>query len=292
MEVDVMGNEKKLKSKIDVNGNQISIISTGIDENDYISITDIAKYKNQDAPADVIKNWLRNKNTIEFLGLWEKLYNPSFKLVEFDQFKNEAGANAFVLSPKKWIEETKATGLISKAGRNGGTYAHKDIAFEFASWVSSEFKLYIIKEYQRLKENENSHLSLEWNVNRTLSKINYRIQTDAIKDNLIPKDLPKYRIGMTYASEADLLNVVLFETTAEEWKKSNPDKIGNIRDYGTIEQLIVMTNLESYNAQLIRLGMRQDERVIALSEMAKTQMKSLTSNSGVKKLPNLKGGKS
>ena len=283
-----MSKTKNLKETIDVQGNRVSIISNRNDSNDFISLTDIAKYKNNDSPADVIKNWMRSRNTIEFLGLWEKLYNPDFKLVEFDQFKNESGGNAFVLSPKKWIGFTNAVGLISKSGRYGGTFAHKDIAFEFASWVSSEFKLYIIKEYQRLKEDENSKLSLEWNINRTLLKINYKIHTDAIKENLIPLDLPKNRIGFTYASEADLLNVTLFNMTAKEWRQLNLDKDGNIRDYATIEQLIVLTNLESYNAQLIIEKIDVDERLIELNKMAQVQMKSLLNNSSVNKLNNQK----
>ena len=283
-----MSKTKNLKATIDVQGNAISIISNGTDSNDFISLTDIAKYKNNDSPADVIKNWMRSRSTIEFLGLWEKLYNSDFKLVEFDQFKNESGGNAFVLSPQKWIKTTDAVGIISKSGRYGGTFAHKDIAFEFASWVSSEFKLYIIKEYQRLKEDENSKLSLEWNINRTLSKINYKIHTDAIKENLIPLDLTKNRIGLTYASEADLLNVALFNMTAKEWRQLNPDKGGNIRDYATIEQLIVLINLESYNAQLITGKTDVDKRLIELNKMAQVQMKSLIDNSSVKKLSNQK----
>ncbi len=279
-----MKKDKNLKATINVSGNPIAIISNGIDQNDYICITDIAKYKNNDAPADVVKNWMRSKNTIEFLGLWEQLNNPDFKLVEFDQFKNEAGGNAFVLSPKKWIESTSAIGLISKAGRYGGTFAHKDIAFEFASWVSSEFKLYIIKEYQRLKENENSSLSLEWNVNRVLSKINYRIHTDAIKENLIPDNISQKSAGRTYANEADLLNAALFGMTSKEWKDANPGLKGNMRDYATIEQLIVLTNLESYNAQLINMEVDQSKRLVELNKMAKVQMQSLLKNSSIKSL--------
>nr|WP_240724349.1 KilA-N domain-containing protein [Geotoga petraea] len=276
------------RTTMDVEGNAISIISNGFKDNDYISLTDIARYKNSDSTADVIKNWMRSRNTIEFLGLWEKLYNPDFKLVEFDQFRNESGANAFVLSPQKWIKSTSAIGITSKSGRYGGTFAHKDIAFEFASWVSSEFKLYIIKEYQRLKEDENSRLSIEWNVNRTLSKINYKIHTDAIKENLIPHALPKSRIGFTYASEADLLNVALFDMTAKEWRQTNPDKKGNIRDYATLEQLIVMANLESYNAQLIGAGIEQSARLVELNKMAQIQMKSLLKNNSAKRLESTK----
>jgi len=283
-----MSKMKNLKATIDVQGNAISVISDGTNKNDFISLIDIAKYKNNDSPADVIKNWMRSINTIEFLGLWEKLYNSDFKLVEFDQFKNESGGNAFVLSQKKWIKTTGAVGIISKSGRYGGTFAHKDIAFEFASWVSSEFKLYIIKEYQRLKEDENSKLSLDWNINRTLSKINYKIHTDAIKKNLIPLDFHNNRVGFTYASEADLLNVALFNMTAKEWRQLNLDKVGNIRDYATIEQLIVLINLESYNAQLITEKIDVDKRLIELNKMAQIQMKSLIDNSSVKKLSNQK----
>ena len=228
---------KNLKSKINANGTEISVISKGT-EDDYISLTDIAKYKS-DEPNDVIRNWIRNRDTIEFLGLWEQLNNPDFKPVEFDGFKNEAGKNSFVLSPQKWIESTNAIGITSKSGRYGGTFAHKDIAFEFASWVSPEFKLYIIKDYQRLKEDENSRLSLDWTVNRTLAKINYKIHTDAIKDNLIPEDVSAKHKGFTYASEADVLNVALFSKTAKEWREENQGLKGNIRDYATLQQLIL-----------------------------------------------------
>ena len=210
----------QFKEKIIANGNEISVISDGTD-NDYISLTDIARYKS-DEPTAVIANWMRNKDTIEFLGLWETLYNPAFKPIEFEGFKNQAGANAFTMSPKKWIESTGAIGIISKPGRYGGTFAYKDIAFEFASWVSAEFKLYIIKDYQRLKADENNRLSLDWNLKRTLTKINYKIHTDAIKENIIPKCITEHQQRFTYASEADVLNVALFGMTASEWKKQNP----------------------------------------------------------------------
>ena len=216
---------KNLKALINANGTEITVLSSG-NENDYISLTDIAKYKNPEFPADLVKNWMRSRSTIEFLGLWEQMNNPNFKLVEFDQFKNEAGANTFVLSPQKWIANTNAIGIISKSGRYGGTFAHKDIAFEFASWVSAEFKLYIIKDYQRLKSDENTRLSLNWNLNRTLSKINYKIHTDAIKENLIPENVSKKHVGITYATEADLLNVALFGKTAREWRMENPESEG------------------------------------------------------------------
>ena len=237
----------QFKEKIIANGNEISVISDGTD-NDYISLTDIARYKS-DEPTAVIANWMRNKDTIEFLGLWETLYNPAFKPIEFEGFKNQAGANAFTMSPKKWIESTGAIGIISKPGRYGGTFAYKDIAFEFASWVSAEFKLYIIKDYQRLKADENNRLSLDWNLKRTLTKINYKIHTDAIKENIIPKCITEHQQRFTYASEADVLNVALFGMTASEWKKQNPTLKGNIRDHATIHQLVVLTNLESLNAE-------------------------------------------
>lgn len=273
--------EKKLKIK--AQGHEISIIAYE-NQDDYISLTDIAKQKNKDAPADIIKNWLRSRSTIEYLGLWEQLNNPSFKLVDFDQFRNEAGSNSFVLSPKKWIDSTNAIGIVSRAGRYGGTYAHKDIAFEFASWVSPEFKLYIIKDYQRLREEEQYRLSTDWNLRRELSKTNYRIHTDAIKENLIHNELTKAQIGMTYADEADLLNVALFGSTAREWKISNPDKDGNMRDYATIEELIVMANLESANAQFIADNISQSERLKKLNQMARFQLKSLLNNSTANKL--------
>lgn len=272
----------KFKDTISANGNEIAIISDGID-NDYISLTDIARYKS-DEPKDVIKNWMRSKSTIEFLGLWEKLNNPNFKGVEFDSFRNEAGANAFTMSPQKWIESTDAIGVISKSGRNGGTFAHKDIAFEFASWVSAEFKLYIIKDYQRLKADESNRLSLDWNVKRTFTKINYKIHTDAIKENIIPKCVTEQQKKYSYASEADILNVALFGMTATEWKKSNSELKGNIRDYATVQQLVVLTNLESLNAEYIRQGISPNERLMKLNEAAINQMKSLSGNFSVNRL--------
>lgn len=271
-----------MKATINANGTEITIISQG-NQDDYISLTDIARYKS-DEPKDVIKNWMRSKSTIEFLGLWEQLNNPNFKGVEFDAFKNEAGANAFTLSPQKWIDSTNAIGIISRAGRGGGTFAHKDIAFEFASWVSAEFKLYIIKDYQRLKSDENSRLSLEWNVNRTISKINYKIHTDAIKDKLIPLGVTSAQQGITYASEAEVLNVALFGKTSKEWRAENPDKKGNIRDYATIQQLIVLSNLESMNAELIKEGISQRERLCKLNKMAIEQLTSLLGNGNIKLL--------
>ena len=231
---------------------------------------------------------MRSRSTIEFLGLWERLNNVNFKLVEFDQFKNEAGANTFVLSPQKWIESTDAIGLTSKAGRYGGTFAHKDIAFEFASWVSPEFKLYIIKDYQRLKSDENSKLSLEWNLNRVLSKLNYKIHTGAIKENLIFNDLSKKEIAITYANEADVLNVALFGKTAKEWRNENPNLKGNIRDYATIQQLIVMVNLENMNANFIQQGLEQKDRLFKLNNLARMQLTSFLNNKSVKNLSSIK----
>lgn len=268
-----MTEAKRYRDSIHANGTEITVLSSG-DDNDYISLTDIAKYKS-DAPDDVIKNWMRNRDTLEFLGLWEQLNNLGFKPVEFDGFRNQAGSNAFTMSPKKWIEGTGAIGMISKPGRYGGTYAHRDIAFEFASWISAEFKLYIIKDYQRLKSDENSRLALGWNLNRTLAKINYRIHTDAIKDMLIPPDITPQRQSITYASEADVLNVALFGITAKEWRTANPDAKGNIRDEASLQQLIVLANLESINAELIRQNIPQKERLLRLNASAKQMMHSL-----------------
>lgn len=246
-----------------------------INKNDYFSLTDIARYKNSEAPADVVKNWLRRKDTIEFIGLWEKLNNPNFNVVEFDQFKNEAGHNYFTLSPKKWIDGVNAIGIISKAGKyNAGTYAHKDIALQFASWISPEINLYIIKEFQRLKANEQKQLG--WTVKRELAKINYRIHTDAIKDNIIiPLEISKEQASFVYANEADVLNVALFGMTAREWRDKNPDKKGNIRDYAEVSQLVCLSNLENLNAYLIERGLSQPERLIELNKAAIHQMKVL-----------------
>lgn len=268
-----MKKEKCVKAEINADGRQVSILSLGRN-NDYISLTDIARYKSDD-PNDIIKNWMRGKDVIQFLGLWEKLNNPDFKPVEFDGFKMEAGTNAFTLSPQKWITATNAIGIISKAGRYGGTFAHTDIAFEFASWISAEFKLYIIKDYQRLKNDENSNSSLGWNLNRELVKINYRIHTDAIKENLIPESMANKLQGIVYANEADILNVSLFGKTARQWRDENPGLTGNIRDYATYHQLIVLINLESMNAELIKMGLSQNERVLRLNKMAIEQMSLL-----------------
>jgi len=242
---------------------------------DFISLTDIAKFRNPDAPADIIKNWLRSRSTIDLLGLWEKLNNPDFKLVEFDQFRFQAGENAFVLSPKKWIETTLAIGLVSKSGRYGGTYAHRDIAFEFASWVSVEFKLYLIKEFQRLQEAEQKQLG--WDVKRNLAKINYRIHTDAIQANLIPPELTGKQVSLIYASEADVLNMALFGMTAKDWREANPGEKGNIRDQANSSQLVCLANLENLNALFINEGMAQPERLKKLNRIAIEQMEILTS---------------
>ena len=269
---------KKGKDIIQAKGFTIEVITNDF-VNDFISLTDIAKYKS-DEPNDVIKNWMRSKDTIEFLGLWELLNNPNFKPVEFDGFKKEAGYNAFTMSPKKWIENTNAIGLISRAGRNGGTFAHKDIAFEFASWISAEFKLYIIKDYERLKQDETNRLSLAWNVKREISKLNYKIQTEAVKTYLITKELSKYHQSITYASEADVLNVALFGMTAKEWREQNPDLKGNLRDYASIHQLLVLANMESYNAILIKQGIPQRERLFLLNKMAIEQLKIIENHHG------------
>ena len=260
----------------------ISVLKIG--NEDFISLTDIARNKNAEEPKDVVKNWMRSRTTIEFLGLWEQLNNPDFKGVEFDSFLFEAGSNAFTLSPTKWIEATAARGIITKAGNKGGTYAHKDIAFEFASWVNAGFKLYLIKEFQRLKDDESNRLKLEWNLQRTLAKVNYHILTDAIKENLVPKELNKQQINFVYANEADLLNTALFGMTAAEWRHANPGATGNIRDMAGIEQLVVLSNIESINAVLIHRGLPQNERLQELNKIAITQMKSLADNKSIKKL--------
>ncbi len=261
----------------------VSVISD--DGNDYICLTDMAKAKGGEArAADIIKNWIRTRTTLEFLGTWEEMYNPNFKVVEFDHFKMQAGLPSFVLSPGQWVEKTAAIGIYVKAGRYGGTYAHKDIAFEFGSAISPVFKLYLIKEFQRLKDDENDRLKLEWNFQRTLSKVNYTIHTDAIKENLIPAELTPVQISFVYANEADILNVALFSKTAKQWRNENPDLKGNIRDTATIEQLVVLSNLESMNAVLIHKGLSQSERLLELNKMAISQMKSLVNNNKIQKL--------
>ena len=276
---------KKVESMLHADGVDISIVTTVGREDDYISLTDMAKHKNPEFPADVVKNWMRLRSTLEFLGLWEELNNPDFNMVDFDQFKNDAGSNTFVMSPQKWIKSTNAIGLISKSGRyGGGTFAHKDIAFEFASWLSPEFKLYIIKDYQRLKEDEGHRLALDWNVKRILVSANYKIHTDAIKGNLIPPELSKQQQGYVYADEADLLNVVLFGKTAKQWRTENPGIKGNIRDYATIEQLLVLTNLENLNAYLINQGVPQPERMKKLRATVVNQLKTLSESKGAREL--------
>lgn len=268
--------------KIKVKG--IEIVLYKENEQDYISLTDIARHKNPEHTDDIIKNWMRNRNTIELLGFWETIYNPNFKPVEFDGFRKQAGLNSFVMTPKRWIENTNAIGIVSKSGRYGGTFAHKDIALEFASWISVEFKLYVIKEFQRLKDDENNRLQLEWNLQRTLTKVNYQIHTDAIKENLIPKEITKQQAGAVYANEADLLNVALFGITAKQWRDKNPSSKGNIRDHVTLEQLVVLSNMESINALLIGQNLSQADRLEQLNITAITQMKSLLKKNVTKQL--------
>ncbi|BDS75632.1 KilA domain-containing protein [Streptococcus pneumoniae] len=271
------------KETIEAKGFAIQIYTEDF-KNDYISLTDIARYKS-DEPFIVINNWLRSKDNIQFLGLWESMHNPDFKPIEFDRFRNEAGSNAFTLSPQKWIEKTNAIGIVSKSGRYGGTFAHSDIAMEFASWISPEFKLYIIQDYKRLKSDENSRLSLGWNLNREISKINYKIHTDAIKEYLL-KDLTNEQLSYKYASEADMLNVALFNKRAKQWREENPDLKGNMRDYASLNELLVLANMESYNAVLIGKGMEQKERMIELRKLARTQLMSIEklNNTGIKSL--------
>ena len=274
--------KKAPKATIRVKGTDITVFEYR--EQDYISLTDIAKHKEPNRSDHVIQNWLRNRNTIEFLGIWEGLNNPEFKPLEFEGFRNRAGLNSFVLTPRQWIDATKAVGMVSKSGRYGGTFAHKDIAFEFATWISVEFKLFLIKEFQRLKEDENSRLSLAWNLNRTLSKLNYRIHTDAIQSHLIPPEITPAQAAITYASEADVLNMALFGSTAKEWRVSNRDKKGNMRDYATVEQLLVLANIEGMNAECIHMGLSQRERLKRLNQIAIRQMQVLTSVSAIKQL--------
>ena len=275
---------KVKKDTIEAKGFAIQIYTEDF-KNDYISLTDIARYKNVHEPKDVVKNWLRVRDTIEFLGLWETIHNPNFKGVEFDSLRKEAGTNAFTLSPQRWIENTNAIGIVSKSGRGGGTFAHPDIAMEFASWISAEFKLYLIQDYKRLKSDENSKLSLAWNLNREISKINYKIHTDAIKDYLL-KDLINEQLSYKYASEADMLNVASFSKRAKQWREENPGLKGNMRDYASLNELLVLANMESYNAILIGKGMDQKERMIELRKLARTQLLSIEklNNTGIKSL--------
>jgi hypothetical protein len=259
-------------AKINVKNTEFTIIT--INDEDYICITDLARYKNPEHTDDVIKNWLRNRTTIELLGIWECLHNPDFKPVIFDGFRKEAGLNSFVMTPKKWIQSTNAIGITSKSGRYGGTYAHKDIALEFATWISIEFKLYFLKEFQRLKQEEQK--ALNWSAKRELAKINYHIHTSAIKQNLIPSELTSQQTSIIYATEADVLNVALFGITAKQWRDANPDKEGNIRDYASINELICLSNMENLNAVFINEGLSQRERLIKLNQIAIQQMKILT----------------
>lgn len=268
------------KRTISVKGSVINVID--YHDSDFISLTDMAGNFGDDT---LIYSWMRNRNTLEFIGIWEELNNPDFKGNEFVTFKMQAGLNRFNLTPRKWISATNAIGMISKAGRyGGGTYAHKDIAFEFGSWLSPEFKLYLIREFQRLKEDENNRLKLEWNLQRTLAKINYRIHTDAIRENLVPPEVSRKQMNLTYASEADILNVALFGFTAADWRSTNSDAEGNVRDYATIEQLVVLSNLESINAVMIHNGLSQGERLRQLNQVAIMQMKSLLGHKTLKKL--------
>jgi len=272
----------KKKETVTVQGTEIAVLSHKQD--DYISLTDMAKHKNPDATGLVISHWMRTGYTLNFLSAWERLHNPDFNVTDFGNIKMESVDNAFILSTKQWVERTKAIGIIAKPGRYGGTYAHRDIAFEFATWLSPEFKLYLITEFQRLKSDEQQRQALEWNLQRTLSKINYRIHTDAIKEQIIPKEITRAQAAMVYASEADMLNVALFGMTAADWRTANPDKDGNMRDHATLEQLVVLSNMESINALLIRQGLPQSERLIQLNSTAIAQMKSLVNASLTKRL--------
>ena len=258
-------------AKITVKDTELTIVN--INDNDYICLTDLARHKNPEHADDVIKNWIRNRNTIELLGFWEILHNPNFKPVEFDGFRKEAGLNSFVMTPKRWIESTNAIGVISKSGRYGGTYAHKDIALEFASWISIEFKLYVLKEFQRLKEEEQK--AIGWTVKRELAKVNYHIHTSAIKRNLIPEELSKEQIKFVYADEADVLNIALFGMTAKEWRETNPNLQGNMRDYATVNELLCLSNMENINAVLIDDGVSQSDRLQKLNTIAIQQMRVL-----------------
>lgn len=267
------------KEEIHPNGMPITIINNGQDDNsDFISLTDIAKTRNEEAPTDIIKNWLRAKSTIEFLGLWEQMNNSDFDIQKFSEFKNNSGSNSFVMSSSKWIKDTNAKGIIVRPGSGGGTYANKDIAFEFASWISPEFRLYLIKDYQQLKLNEASHLSVEWNLNRELSKLNYQLHTDAIKENLLPDTNTQKENGWRFASEADRLNVAVFGITAKQWKQKNPKKKGNMRDNATKTQLLVLVNIESMNAELIKSGVSEQQRTQILNTMASQQLATFSKN--------------
>jgi len=271
---------KKIKTK------GIEIYTFKQSENDYISLTDIARYRNPERADYIIQNWMRNRDVIEFLGIWERLNNPDFKSIEFDGFRNRAGSNSFSLTPKHWVASVNAIGIITRPGRyNSGTFAHKDIAFEFAAWISPEFKLYLIKEFQRLKTEENQKLELGWDAKRVLTKINYKIHTDSVKDNIIlPNKLSKDKASFVYANEADILNKALFGVTAEEWKKENQEKEGNLRDYADVYQLVCLANLETLNAEFIKMNITQSERLLKLNDIAISQMRSLQQNNSFKKL--------
>lgn len=269
------------KTKIKVKDNLVGIMRIG--DIDYISLTDLARYKNPIEPKDVVKNWLRTKTNIEYLALWEQMHNPNVKGVEIDTFKNEAGTHYFTMSPQRWIKETNAIGIVSKSGNNGGTYAHPDIAFEFASWISPEFNLYLITEFERLKQNEGYQNKIEWSVRRELAKTNYRIHTDSIKENIVPSLTEKQK-QYVYANEADILNVALFGKTAKEWKEENPELNGNMRDYANILQLVILSNLENINSELIKQGMSQKQRLERLNEIAKRQGEILQNNNGIKQI--------
>ena len=270
-------------SKIIVKDKEITI--TGFSDDDYVSLTDIAKFLNNDDPRYPIQNWMRNKDVISYLGLWESIHNENFKGVEFDTFKNEAGSNKFKISPQKWIRETNAIGMISKSGNNGGTYARSDIALEFASWLSPEFKLYVIQEFQRLKKNEAYQNKIDWHANRVLAKVSYVVHTDAIKSIIVPTLTEKQK-KFVYAEEADVLNVALFGMTAKEWRESNPNiaEEGNIRDYTDLLHLVILSNLENINAELIEMGISQSERLVRLNDIAKKQMELLRKNKSLKNL--------
>jgi len=271
---------KDKKTTIEVQGAAITILSQK--DEDYISLTDMTRKFGDDS---LIYNWMRNRNTLEFIGIWEQIHNPDFKGLEFETFKTQAGLNSFSLTPRKWIEATAAIGIQSRAGRyGGGTYAHKDIAFEFGSWLSPEFKLYLIKEFQRLKDDENRRLSLAWNLNRTLSKLNYRIHTDAIKARLIPAVVTPAQAAVVYASEADLLNVALFGQTARQWREANPKLEGNLREYASVEQLLVLANIEGMNAEFIHMALPQGERLKRLNEIAIRQMQTLTASTAIRRI--------
>ena len=251
---------------------------------DYISLTDIAKYEDEDNPRYIIQNWMRNRSTVDYLAIWEELHNPNFNRVEFEAVTKNAGRNAFVMTPQKWIDSTNAIGIISKSGRYGGTYAHSDIAFEFASWISAEFKLYIIKDYQRLKQAESDHLSLDWSARREIAKTNYKVHTDAIKEHIIDEKLPARYVNFTYANEADVINVALFGITAKEWRDTHPKEKGNVRDAANLAQLIILANLEMLNAEFIKAGLSQRDRLQKLHDIAVSQLKSISNVASVKRL--------